>query len=87
MRDDERAEQEYLSGHLEEALASDPRVAEPSLEVHVSGRSVVIRGEVATQERRAAVEDVAREVAPDRAIHNETTVLEPREPGQPEVLP
>ena len=56
----------YREEELRQALASDPRVAEPELDVTIAGDRVVISGTVPTEDRRTAVTDVTREHCPDR---------------------
>lgn len=62
---DEDATQAYRAEELHAALATDPRVSEPELDVTVTGHSVVVRGVVPTEERRIAVAELVRERAPD----------------------
>ena len=64
----------YREEELRQALASDPRVAEPELDVTIAGDRVVISGTVPTEDRRTAVTDVTREHCPDLAIDNRTVV-------------
>lgn len=64
----------YLAQHVREALAQDPRIGELGVDVEVDEDEVVLRGGVTSAERRAAVAEVARDLAPDRTIRNETTV-------------
>ncbi|MCK9899221.1 phospholipid-binding protein [Parafrankia colletiae] len=65
---------EYLAGELRERLAEDPRVAELGLEVAVASDAVIVRGEVALETRRTAVDIVLAEIVPDRPIRNQVTV-------------
>ena len=67
-------EPEYVVGHVEAALAADPRVNELGVHVSVRGTRLYLRGTVSTAERRTAVAAVAAEVAPACEIHNETVV-------------
>ena len=54
---------EYLVAHVRDALLADARLSEQAVEVvAVSGR-IVLRGELATPERREAALAVARELA------------------------
>lgn len=64
----------YVVQRIREALAHDPRVSELELSVTVRGEKVFVGGSLATPERREAVADVVREVAPGLELHNETTV-------------
>jgi uncharacterized Rossmann fold enzyme len=64
----------YREEELRQALASDPRVAEPELDVRITGDRVVITGTVPTRDRRAAVEVVTKEHCRDLSIENRTIV-------------
>ena len=64
----------YRQEELRQALAVDPRVNEPELEVTIADGRVIVTGIVPTEERRAAVEVVLRERGGDLAIDNHTTV-------------
>ena len=66
---------QYLIERIHEALATDPRVNELELEVSVAAGRVYVTGTVASQERQEAVADVVAELAPDRDVHNQTTVV------------
>lgn len=67
-------EQEYVAAHVHEALARDPRVNEPELQVSIVKGRVLVTGVVPTDERRAAVTDVVQERCPDLEVENRTTV-------------
>jgi hypothetical protein len=75
---------EYLRGHLEEALATDPRVMEQSLSVRVDHDTLVITGAVPTPERCAGVDDVARDLAPSTVVRNHVQVVQLEEPDSTE---
>jgi osmotically-inducible protein OsmY len=77
----------YVPGHLLEALASDERVGEQDLQVDVLGHRVVISGTVASEERRAAVEVVARELLPEWDVRNQVDVVHYGGPVEREQLP
>jgi hypothetical protein len=64
----------YRQEELRQALAVDPRVNEPELEVTIADGRVIVAGVVPTEERRAAVEVVLRERCGDLVIDNHTTV-------------
>jgi hypothetical protein len=71
MTDDVRG---YREEALRKALATDPRVLEPELEVSIVEDRVIVRGVVPTEARRRAVEQVLREqVGPDQ-VENLTEV-------------
>lgn len=65
---------EYVAAHLQEELARDPRVNEPELQVSIVAGRVRVTGVVPTEERRAAVDEVARECCVDLEVENRTTV-------------
>lgn len=65
---------DYVAAHVQEALARDPRVNEPELEVQVVNGRVFVTGVVPTQERKDAVEAVVHECCPEFEIENRTTV-------------
>ncbi|MGH8977430.1 MAG: BON domain-containing protein [Acidimicrobiia bacterium] len=71
---------DYVRAHLEEALATDPRVAEGGLHVAVAGDGLVVSGSVSTPARHRAVSAVASEVAQDFSVRNDTSVVPLREP-------
>lgn len=75
---------DYVAAHVQEALARDPRVNEPELEVQVVSRRVFVTGVVPTNERREAIEAVVREMSPDLVVENQTTVARYPEAGEPE---
>jgi hypothetical protein len=87
MSDEATGPPEYLIGHIQKALATDPRTGELELDVRIAGGRIFLTGAVATEERLAAVEQVVREVAPGLPIANELTVTVERDPGPEEPLP
>lgn len=64
----------YRAEELRQALAADPRVAEPELDVTIVGDRVVISGTVNTEDRRGAVALVTQEHCPDLSVDNRTVV-------------
>ncbi len=66
--------EDYTIQRVRDALASDRRVAEMGVQVHVVGGKVFLTGQVATAERQAAVGTVAAEVLPGYEVHNQTSV-------------
>ncbi len=82
----EAATDVYLVERVRTALAADPRVSELGIAVSMEDGRLVLGGEVATVERRAAVETVAREQAPGTQIDNQVAAVVLGEPGEPEVL-
>lgn len=65
---------DYVVGHVEEALACDPRVNEQGLHVAVAGGRVFVTGTVSTRQRREAVESVVGEMLSGYELRNEVTV-------------
>lgn len=65
---------EYLAGDLHERLAEDPRVAELGLDVAVGPEGITVRGEVATEARRRAVDAVLADAVPGRPVRNDVVV-------------
>ncbi|HXF71200.1 MAG TPA: BON domain-containing protein [Actinomycetota bacterium] len=66
----------YLAERIHEALATDPRVAEPELEVRLAGGKAFVRGTVPTRARWAAIETVIAERFPGTTVVNEASVVE-----------
>lgn len=85
---DPAAPAEYLVGHLEDALARDPRVTEQGLRVQIldNPMTVVVTGTVVAPERKAAVADVVRELLSGVAVRDETTVADYPEDSRVEDL-
>jgi osmotically-inducible protein OsmY len=75
---------DYVAAHVQEALARDPRVNEPELEVQVVNGRVFVTGVVPTNERREAIEAVVHDVFPELDVENQTTVARYPEAGEPE---
>jgi osmotically-inducible protein OsmY len=65
---------DYVSQRVWDALARDPRTNEMEVRVRVAGMKVFITGTVASEERRANIETVVMEIAPDYEIQNQITV-------------
>jgi osmotically-inducible protein OsmY len=76
----------YLATHLREALAEDPRVHEPQLRVTVRGGRIQVTGDVPTPERRAAVVEVIRGIAPTMQVENLVEVSAPEAEPKTEEL-
>ncbi len=79
----DRTHQTYLAERLRAELGLDPRVHELGIRVHIllGERCIVLDGLVATAERRAWGEALAREMLPDYEIRNQVGVqcmLEPK---------
>lgn len=76
----------YVEAHLSDALATDPRVGELGIHVHLDGDLVSIDGVVPTAERKKAAEVVVRERLPDHVIVNHIIVEELTPAEEPENL-
>lgn len=77
----------YLVARIREALAHDPRVAELGVSVTVAGENVLLTGNVATAERKAAVGEIVGPLVGDRVLHNGVTVAMLSEVDAKETLP
>ena len=77
---------EYLLGKLEEAFATDARVSMLDIRATIAHGRLHLTGEAPTEERRIAVEQVAREVLPELDVRNEVTVTELTRATKPEAL-
>jgi hypothetical protein len=77
---------QYRVAHIRRALAEDPRTAEMGVRVNVRGDQVHLSGEVATEQRRADLEEVLAEVAPEVTVSNDVRVVDTREPSRREEL-
>jgi hypothetical protein len=64
----------YVAARLRERLITDERIGEQDLQTEWVAGAVVITGEVATEERRQAVSQVAAEALPDVDHRNLVTV-------------
>ena len=67
----------YLANAIEESIAIDERTAELGIQVRVRAGRVVLRGTVASPERKDAAAAVAAEHAPNHTIVNHITVVDP----------
>ena len=78
--------QDYALQRLRDALATDERVGEMGVDVHLTGAKVFLTGQVATPERQQAVATVAAEVLPDYEVHNQTSVTPIGDPPRVEKI-
>ena len=76
----------YLAERIREALAHDPRVSQLGICVSIAGGRILLSGEVATPERKAAATEVAHPLAEGRAVYNALTVSTLSEPAHREEL-
>jgi osmotically-inducible protein OsmY len=77
---------QYLIERVREALAEDPRVGELYVQVSVAAGKVFLSGTVATEERKAAMSELVRELLPDHEVHNLATVSSLTEPLETEQI-
>jgi len=80
---------DYLVGHVEDALARDPRVTEQGLRVEVTGIDhvvVVVTGVVVDPGHQVAIAEVIAELLPAAVVRDETTVADYPERDDPEVV-
>ncbi|MEO6082099.1 MAG: BON domain-containing protein [Umezawaea sp.] len=78
--------EQYLSARLRRAIAEDPRTTELGVRVTVRGDHVLLSGDVACEERRAELEAVVHEVAPDLQVLDDVRVVSVGEPEGSEEL-
>jgi hypothetical protein len=77
----------YEEAHLVEALGLDTRFGELGATVRIEGQVVIVEGIVPTAERRAAAEQILRELLPNARIENLIVVEELTVPdAEPEVI-
>ncbi|MFL6089684.1 MAG: BON domain-containing protein [Aeromicrobium sp.] len=70
----------HANQRLEQAIANDLRTNELGIRVQVIDHRVVLRGEVASEERRAAVLTVAQEHMPASHIIDEIRLSDAADP-------
>lgn len=68
-------EYQYLVARLQEAFARDERVSSLDIKVVLTGNRIHLIGEVPTEVRRSAADEIARRVVPGVTIRNELQVL------------
>ncbi|MEY9213250.1 nucleotidyltransferase [Thermobifida halotolerans] len=66
---------QYVAGHLQQALAEDPRTAEQGIRVRVVEDDIYLSGQVTCSRRRDRVLEVARERMPEYRVHDELSVV------------
>jgi osmotically-inducible protein OsmY len=71
----------YLATHVKEALAADPVAAALDLKVDVREATVVVHGEVASEEIRCAVEHVLASLPEVEKYANHTRIRHLGEPA------
>ena len=75
-----------MLAHLRERLAEDPRANELNIEASFEDDALVLRGRVATPQRRETVAAIAAELFPSTRIVNEVAVIRPAEDGRTETV-
>jgi hypothetical protein len=76
----------YLAVHVRERLVADERIGEQDLQTEMVAGTVVITGEVTTEERRQAVSNVAAETLGGTPHRNLVTVAHNDGPVETERL-
>jgi osmotically-inducible protein OsmY len=79
-------EYQYLVARLQEALACDERVGSQDIKVVLTAGRIHLIGDVPTEARRAAADEVAHVIAPGVVVRNELRVLELGEVPRPEAI-
>jgi osmotically-inducible protein OsmY len=77
-------EYQYLVARLQEAFARDERLSSLDIRVVLTGQRIHLMGEVPTEPRRTAADEIARRVAPGVPVRNELRVLALDEAHGPE---
>ncbi|HEX9039933.1 MAG TPA: nucleotidyltransferase family protein [Trebonia sp.] len=77
----------YVAGQIERALREDPRTHELGIRVEMDQGVIVLRGDVASGERKLLVATVAAEQAAGVPVRNEVRVTRVQPPETPEMLP
>lgn len=60
----------YIKGRIMEALTTDERIAEHDVKVMLTGKTIVAKGEVYTEEQMQALNEVITKLAPDYEFKN-----------------
>jgi len=76
----------YVAARVHEAVATDERTGAQDVQAVVVAGRVVLSGTCATEERRLAITEVAREAAGGLEVVNEVEVLAAAVPGTQEEL-
>jgi BON domain len=80
------ADPEYVLGHVVQALSEDPRAAELDVQVRIGECLVVLEGCVTTEEHRAAIEVVVRDLLPAWDLDNRVHVQRWEAPDRAEAI-
>jgi osmotically-inducible protein OsmY len=76
----------YLVEHIRDAMAQDPRLSELHVDITVTSGKVFLTGSVASEERRACLTTVVRDLLPDREVVNHTSIDAPADEPDVEKL-
>lgn len=76
----------YLIGHLNEALAADPRTANLDCQISVGAHKILVKGETQSPDQMQAIEEVIREYAPDFDVDSQLRLTEMQAPQAAEEL-
>lgn len=68
-------EYQYLVARLQEAFARDERLSSLDIKVVLTGHRIHLMGDVPTEPRRTAADEIARQVAPGVPVRNDLRVL------------
>ncbi len=83
---DPKVARAYVVPHLRECLAEDVRTHELDILIEQQDDTILLRGEVASPERREAVEKIARECYPELEVENQIRILSAGEPTETEAV-
>lgn len=84
---EEREPAIYTKGRIMEALTTDERIAEHDIRVVVSDSTIVVKGEVFTDEQKDAVNEVIHRLAPSMELRNQVNVRILMPPEGSEAIP
>lgn len=90
---DRRSPPEYLIGHIEDALARDPRVNEQGVRAALARDAasglptVVVTGTVTSAAHKRNIATVIGELLPDHPVEDRTALADYAEVGEVEELP
>jgi predicted nucleotidyltransferase len=76
----------YTKGKIMEALTCDERIAEHDIKIMVTETHVIAKGEVFSEEQKAAIEEVVKQVAPSFHFNNKVVVRILSAPNESEAI-
>ena len=80
------AEEHYLVGRIQDALAADPQINKQDVAVCVADSCVTLSGQTSTDERKQLIGELVSRLAPELDVRNELVVIEIAAPSEPEVI-